>query len=105
MVKNMPANAGGTGDASLISGSGRFPWRRKWKPIPVFLPGQSPWTEEPSGLQSMELQRVTTEVAQDGYNDTIINIFFLLCSSMVLYTFQIFICIRVGRHVNVSQEC
>ena len=101
MVKNMPANAGGTGDASLISGSGRFPWRRKWKPIPVFLPGQSPRTEEPSGLQSMELQRV----AQDGYNDTIINIFFLLCSSMVLYTFQIFICIRVGRHVNVSQEC
>ena len=105
MVKNMPANAGGTGDASLISGSGRFPWRRKWKPIPVFLPGQSPWTEEPSGLQSMELQRVTTEVAQDGYNDTITNIFFLLCSSMVLYTFQIFICIRVGRRVNVSQEC
>ena len=24
----------------------------------VFLPGESPWTEEPDGLQSMELQRV-----------------------------------------------
>ena len=27
-------------------------------PIPVFLPGESPWTEEPSGLNSMESQRV-----------------------------------------------
>ena len=25
---------------------------------PVFLPGESPWTEEPGGLQSMGLQRV-----------------------------------------------
>ena len=33
-------------------------WRRAWKPTPVFLPGESPWTEEPSGLQSMGLQSV-----------------------------------------------
>ena len=26
--------------------------------IPVFLPGESPWTEEPGRLQSMGLQRV-----------------------------------------------
>ena len=25
---------------------------------PVFLPGESPWTEEPDGLQSTGLQRV-----------------------------------------------
>ena len=25
---------------------------------PVFLPGESPWTEEPGGLQSMGSQRV-----------------------------------------------
>ena len=25
---------------------------------PVFLPGESPWIEEPGGLQSMGLQRV-----------------------------------------------
>ena len=24
----------------LIPGSGRFPWRRKWLPTPVFLPGK-----------------------------------------------------------------
>ena len=27
-------------------------WRKKWQPIPVFLSGESPWTEEPGGLQS-----------------------------------------------------
>ena len=29
------------------------PWRRRWQPTPVFLPGESLWTEEPGGLQSM----------------------------------------------------
>ena len=29
-----------------------------WQPTPVFLPGESPWIEEPEGLQSMGLQRV-----------------------------------------------
>ena len=33
-------------------------WRRAWKPTPVFLPGKSPWTEEPGRLQSIGLQRV-----------------------------------------------
>ena len=30
---------------------GRIPWRRAWQPIPVFLPGESQWAEEPGGLQ------------------------------------------------------
>ena len=39
------------------------PWRRKWQPTPVLLPGEShgwrsPWMEKPGGLQSMGLQRV-----------------------------------------------
>ena len=32
--------------------------RRAWQPTPVFLPGESLWTEEPGGLQSLGLQRV-----------------------------------------------
>ena len=35
MVKNLPANAGDTGS---IPGWGRFPWRKKRRPTPVFLP-------------------------------------------------------------------
>ena len=26
-------------------------WRKAWKPTPVFLPGESPWTEEHDGLR------------------------------------------------------
>ena len=58
VVKNPPANAGDIRDASFVPGSGRTPWRRAWQSTSVFLPEESPWTEEPSGLQSMELQRV-----------------------------------------------
>ena len=36
----------------------KTPWRRKWKPTPVFLPGESPWTEKPGRLQSMGSHRV-----------------------------------------------
>ena len=32
---------------------GKIPWRRPWQLTLVFLPGDSPWTEEPGGLQSM----------------------------------------------------
>ena len=59
MVKNLTANAGDMkrgGD--LIPGSGRFPWKRAWQPTPLFLPGESPWTEEPNELQSMGSHRV-----------------------------------------------
>ena len=30
-----------------------------WHPTPVFLPGESPWTEEPGGLQFMGSQSQT----------------------------------------------
>ena len=33
-------------------------WRGAWQPTPMFLPGESPWTEEPGGLQSMGSQWV-----------------------------------------------
>ena len=37
---------------------GKIPRRRAWQPTPVFLPGESPRTEEPGGLQSIRSQRV-----------------------------------------------
>ena len=36
--KESPCNAG---DLGSIPGFGRFPWRRKWQPAPVFLPRES----------------------------------------------------------------
>ena len=41
------------------------PWRRAWQPTPVFLPGESPWTEEPSRPHSMGLQRVRCDWVTD----------------------------------------
>ena len=58
VVKNLPVNAGDTRDARSVPGLGRFLWRKAWQPIPVFLPGESPWTQEPGGLWSMGSQRV-----------------------------------------------
>ena len=28
------------GDLDVVSGLGRFPWRREWQSTPVFLPGE-----------------------------------------------------------------
>ena len=33
-------SAGNAGDPGSIPGLGRFPWRRKWQPAAVFLPGE-----------------------------------------------------------------
>ena len=41
----------------------KIPWRRKWQPTPVFLPGKSHWTEESDRLQSMGTQRVRYDLA------------------------------------------
>ena len=38
---------------------GTIPWRRVWQSTPIFLAGESPWTEEPGGLQSMGSQSQT----------------------------------------------
>ena len=35
-----------------------IPWRRKWQPTPIFLPGKSHGQREPGGLWSIGLQRV-----------------------------------------------
>ena len=54
MVKNLPAV-----QETWVQSLGReIPCERAWQPTPVFLPGESPWTEEPGRIQSMGLQRV-----------------------------------------------
>ena len=37
----------------------KIPWRMNCQPTPIFLPGESPWTEGSGGLQSMGLQSQT----------------------------------------------
>ena len=58
LLQNPPAYAGGARDTGSVSGSGRSPGGGNGNPLQLFLPGESPRTEEPGGLQSMGLQRV-----------------------------------------------
>ena len=47
------------GDLGSIPGSGRSPWRRKWPPTPVLLPGKSHgWKSVGGYVQSTGSQRV-----------------------------------------------
>ena len=47
MVKDLPASAGDW-RLGFDPWVGKIPWRRKWQPTPVFLPG------EPHGQRSLE---------------------------------------------------
>ena len=49
-----------------------------WQPTPVFLPGESPWTEESGRLWSMGLQRVRQDKESEIYMSVFINNRFLL---------------------------
>ena len=46
------------GDLGLITGSGRSPGEGNGNPLQYSLAYTTPWTEEPSRLQFMQLQRV-----------------------------------------------
>ena len=57
VVKNLPANAGATGDVDLISGSERSPGGGNGT-YPSILAWEMPRPEETGRLQSMGWQRV-----------------------------------------------
>ena len=54
MVKNSPEMQ----ETWVWSQGWEIPWKRAYKPIPLFLPEESPWRGEPGGLQSMGWQKV-----------------------------------------------
>ena len=64
MVKNLPV----MWETWVWSWVGKIPLRREQLPTPVFLPGESPWTEEPGGLQSMGSQGVDWAMKHTAYH-------------------------------------
>ena len=74
------------------------PWRRAWQPITVFLPGESPWTQEPGGLQSMGLQRTGHDwgLSTAHLGGRLIRV---LCAYDLL---QIFFILRIRSFKNTS---
>ena len=70
-VKNLLANAG---DVVLISVSGRFPWRRKWQPTPVFLLGKSHGQRSLVGYSSWSHSRTWLSNETAATTDAIIGV-------------------------------
>ena len=58
VVKNLPTNAGDTGDMSSIPGS-EIPLEEEMAILFSILAWEIPWTEEPGGLQSTVSQSQT----------------------------------------------
>ena len=63
VVKNPPANAGDI--KQFGPWVGKIPWRRKWQPTPVFLPGESRGQRSlarysPWGPEESEMTKVTS---------------------------------------------
>jgi len=52
VVKNLPLNAGIAGSIPWVR---KIPWRRKWLPIPVFMPGESHGQRSLAGYGRKEL--------------------------------------------------
>ena len=68
----------------LNSWVGKIPWRRKWQPTPVFLLGESPWTEESGGLQFMGFQRVIQDCGNLAQHIIIqYNVYLILSQNFV----------------------
>ena len=57
LVKNLPANAGVTGDMGSIPGLGRSP-EKEMTAHSSILAWEIPWTEKAGGLQSLGSQRM-----------------------------------------------
>ena len=63
--------------------------RRAWQPTPVFLPGESPWTEEPGRLQSMGSQRVRHDWVANTSNFIYSNL--ILTYYWFFHLFQVYL--------------
>ena len=58
VAKNLPVNAGSRKRFGFDPWVKKIPWRRACQPTSVFLPRESPWTEEPGVLQSIGPQEL-----------------------------------------------
>jgi len=57
----------------------KIPWRRAWRPTAVFLPGESPGKEDPSGLQPIGLPIIRYNWSNIAH----------ICISMYIYVYII----------------
>ena len=104
MVKNPPS----MWETWVQSLGWEDPLEEAWRPTPVFLPGEFPWTEEPGGLQSMRLQWVrhkwmtkhSTEsprLTTESVTVTLCNKGIFLCAKYIKYQDEVI-------HLNTMEK-
>ena len=80
----IPGGSDGKESPSNVRDLGSILGLKAWKPTPVFLSGESPWTEEPGVLQPMGSQRVGHDrvtkrtVSEDNVNLHLPHTLFLM---------------------------
>ena len=67
MAKESSCQAGNTQVCSLV---GKILWRRKWQPIPVFLPGKSHGQGSLVGYSSWGRKRVRHDLVHNYHTTT-----------------------------------
>ena len=78
VVKNLPVNAGDMEDIDSDPWVGNIPWRRKWQPTPIFLPGKSQGQRSLVGYSPWGLQRVIYNLVTEQQQATKLSTEFLL---------------------------
>ena len=66
VVEKVPANAR---DMGSVPGSGKSPWRRKWQPTPVFLPGEYHAQRSLAGYSPWGHKRVEYDLNNNNGNN------------------------------------
>ena len=66
------------------------PLEEAWQPTPVFLPGESSWTEEPGGLQFMGSRRVgqdgTTKHSKYNTSNNYLPLFLIMANNTAIHS-------------------
>ena len=73
--------------------------RRAWQSSPVFFSGESPWTEEPEGLQSEGLQRIGQNwAAKDSTVCVCVYIYTRIYIYICVYSQKVHLCFFIRRY-------
>ena len=93
------------GDLGSIPGSGRSPGGGHGNPL-LFLPGESPWTEEPGGLQSLGHTEEDTAEQLSRAHTALRAMHYAECFSHMIYiTFYLMFPIyQQGSHAHFADE-
>ena len=98
--ENMPTNAG---DMDSIPGSGKFPWRRKWQPTPVFLPGEYHGQRSLVGYSPWGHKRLEYDLNNNNSNNNKLCISIShVTSNCLLVWFAFFACLALSFFVYSS---